>query len=158
MEAVNHDRFIRPNTIIVEVKAAEGASATIRKLKIGEEESITRACEGGDVFDHAKYAKEIVAACMVEPDYGIEQVEQMDIEVFAEISEHIFKHSGLVQPAELADATPAEAEEIRDAHAGSEVSAYEKQFPADGDEAVLGDEGVEAADSGGSEQVPVRAE
>lgn len=106
----------RTTTVVVEVDG-EPHKFTIAKVKVGDRKRLQAECidpETG-LLDWEAAARYSCMACVVEPELSEEDVEQIDLDVFLKLAEHISRHSNL---ANLAQAATPDPEEGSDAVTG----------------------------------------
>lgn len=101
----------------------DGQPATfeIAKIKVGQRRRVSTECFDEHGMPDLEKASMLAAEfCVVDPKLSADDVENIDIDVFLQLADHIAEHSGLVTIAKLVTPDPEE---------GSDAV---KSFPAAG--------------------------
>lgn len=136
--ALDQLRKSRTTEVVVDIDG-EPASFLVQKIKVGQRKRLSAECvDEHGVIDLEQAAALACEMCVVEPALTAEDVAEMDVDVFLELSAHIARHTGLSSIQQAAIADPEEG------------SAVVKSFPSAGPEPGVGGGVDEAAAHAGA--------
>lgn len=129
-------RRARTKTVVVDVPDDDGVVPTefvISKIKVGQRKRLASECvDEHGMLDLEHAARLACEMCVVDPKLTADDIDEIDLDVFLDLSAEIATHSNLATLAQAATPDPEE---------GSDAV---KSFPASDGQSVVG-ERVDAA-------------